>query len=132
MNAHLLACLLLVPTCQALELACPATPQQAAEGWQPWRATPPSAAGLQPQVPAWRIELYEGDPALAGQRLADDFAEAVGVAPLQWTLDGQASLHLVCSYHDSALRQVRALPPGLVRCQADNEFEDQRLQLTCR
>lgn len=135
MKPLLLATLLIAPCCQAFQASCPDSAEQAVDGWSHWQGEEPVADELTPVVAASRIELYAGHPAEGGQPIADDFAEAVGVAPVQWSLSATGSedgLHLVCSYHASAWRQVRALPAGLSFCSADNQFEDAHLQLDCR
>lgn len=134
MKLYLLAALLVAPCCQAFQASCPDSAEQALEGWTRWQGEQPPADELTPVVAASRIELFAGHPAAGGTPIADDFAEATGVAPLQWSLDpdsAQAPLHMVCSYHASAMRQVRALPADLHSCEASNEFEDAHLQLDC-
>lgn len=135
MKPYLLTALLVAPGCQAFEARCPDSESAPSGGWQQWQGALPAADGLTPLVRASRIELYAGHPAAGGTPLADDFAEAIGVAPLQWSLAGQARqapLYLVCSYHASAIRLIRELPAGLRHCQASNAFEDAHLQLDCQ
>ena len=115
MKPYLLTALLVAPGWQAFEARCPDSESAPSGGWQQWQGALPAAEGLTP--------------------LADDFAEAIGVAPLQWSLPGQARqapLYLVCSYHTSAIRLIRELPAGLRHCQASNAFEDAHLQLDCQ
>lgn len=135
MKPYLLAALLVAPCCQAFQAGCPDSAEQALEGWTRWQGEQPPADDLTPVVAASRIELYSGHPDAGGTPIADDFAEAIGLAPLQWSLQTSShgeGLHMVCSYHASAQRQVRALPTGLSFCSADNQFEDAHLQLDCR
>ncbi len=134
MKPYLLAALLVAPCCQAFQASCPDSAEQTLDGWTRWQGEQPPADALTPVVAASRIELFAGHPAEGGLPIADDFAEAIGVAPLQWSLDPdsrQLPLHMVCSYHASGMRQVRELPAGLQNCEASNEFEDAHLQLDC-
>jgi hypothetical protein len=135
MKLYLLAALLIAPCCQAFQASCPDSAEQALDDWTRWQGERSPADELTPVVAASRIELFAGHPAAGGTLVADDFAEAIGVAPLQWSFtaeSAQAPLHMVCSYHASATRQVRQLPAGLRSCQASNEFEDAHLQLDCQ
>lgn len=120
--------LVAVSPLMAQDFACPSATQTAGSEWQayPNTITPP-ASGEQ----AERVELYADHPRLGGAPIADDSSEQIGVAPVTWTLAGQP-LFMACIYTGSPQRLIRALPPGLSHCRANNEFEDQHLQLECR
>lgn len=109
----------------AQDFVCPASSQTASAEWQQFQ---PSTSAAQPTS----IELYQGDPRQGAALIADDSSQKIGVAPLAWTLDGQPHLHMACIYGKNQPRLVRPLPAGLSYCLANNEFEDQHLQLECR
>ncbi len=121
----LLSCLLTSTALQAQVFVCPLTAQEAGAEWQ--RFTPEAP---DPGLPV--IELYAGDPRQGGTLIASDSVERIGVSPLDWTLAGQPSLHMACTFAGGDLRLVRPLPAGLGYCVADNEFADAHAQLECR
>lgn len=126
--AILTACLLSTSPLLAQDFICPKTPQAADADWQAY----PSATSTRPsREQAERIELYAGDPRLGATAIPDDSSKQLGVAPLAWTLAGQP-LYVACLYAGTDQRLIRALPEGLSFCLANNEFEDQHLQLECR
>lgn len=118
--------LLPVPPVFAQDFICPATPGSASTQWHSF-GTDERASSVRNEG----VELYAGAPQNGGQRVADDNAENIGVAPLTWTLHGRP-LHMVCTYAGTPLRLSRPLPAGLTTCLANNEFEDQHVQLECR
>lgn len=129
MKYPLLALCLLAPsTLQAQVFVCPLTEQAAGADWQRFTPDTPATDG------GWRsiIELYAGDPKQGATLIESDSVNEIGVAPLDWTLSGQPSLHMACTFVGSELRLVHPLPAGLSYCVADNEFEDLHAQLECR